>query len=241
MSNFFEKALDDLDSLEEEILGPDYPYYKYIKSPSQMGMSSSGGDIATDIGGLIAYTEVLVTGQGKASATGKPLGDKFFLKTGATCKDKASGESVTRSLYVNNVPDGSIPFISSMTGASFTDFEGLVPGTLSDMNNLNPLGIFQAFMLGTNPDCQALTMPTIDENNVHGTETAYVVTSDIQNMNACWFSNGKNPVTGDKCKEAFSTIAPSGKMPSDPMSRIYLASLGLLGLFIVMKALERKH
>ena len=165
MSNFFEKAIDDLDSLEEEILGPDYPYYKYINSPSQMGMSSDGGAIATNIGGLISYTEVLVTGQGNASATGKPLGDKFFLKTGATCKDKASGESVTRSLYVNNVPDGSIPFISSMTGANFTSFEGLIPGTLSDMNNLNPLGIFQAFMLGTNPDCQALTMPTNPHNS----------------------------------------------------------------------------
>lgn len=241
MSNFFQKAIDDLDSLEEEILGPDYPYYKYIKSPSEMGMSSSGGDIATDIGGLIAYTEVLVTGRGNASATGKPLGDKFFLKTGATCKDKASGESVTRSLYVNNVPDGNIPFISSMTGASFTDFEGLVPGTLSDMNNLNPLGIFQAFMLGTNPECQALTMPTIDANNVNGTETAYVVTSDISNMNPCWFSNGKNPITGANCKEAFSTIIPSSKMPSDPLLKFYIASLGLLGLFIIIKALERKH
>lgn len=240
MSNFFEKAIDDLDSLEEEILGPDYPYYKYIKSPSQMGMSSSGGDIATDIGGLIAYTEVLVTGQGKASVTGNPLGDKFFLKTGATCKDKASGESVTRSLYVNNVPDGSIPFISSMTGASFTDFRGLVPGTLSDMNNLNPLGIFQAFMLGTNPDCQALTMATIDANNVSGTETAFVVTSDIKNMNACWFSDGNNPITGDKCKEAFGLIKPSSKLPSDPMSKIYIASVCLLGLYIVVKALERK-
>ena len=33
----------------------------------------------------------------------KPLGDKFFLQTGATCNDTESGETVTRSLYVNNV------------------------------------------------------------------------------------------------------------------------------------------
>ena len=58
-------------------------------------------------------------------------------------------------------------------------------------------------MLGSNPDCQALTMPTIDENNVKSTDTAYVATTDIQNMNACWFSDGKN-LSGDKCKEAFS-------------------------------------
>ena len=64
MSNFFSDALNDLSSLEEEILGPDYPYYKYVKSPSDMGMSASGSKIATNIGGLIAYTEVLVTGTG---------------------------------------------------------------------------------------------------------------------------------------------------------------------------------
>lgn len=47
MSDFFQSALTDLDKLEEEILGPDYPYYKYIKSPSDMGMSTDGSKIAT--------------------------------------------------------------------------------------------------------------------------------------------------------------------------------------------------
>lgn len=240
MSNFFSDALNDLSSLEEEILGPDYPYYKFVKSPSEMGMSASGSKIATNIGGLIAYTEVLVTGQGKASATGKPLGDKFFLTTGATCKDTASGETVTRSLYINNVPDGSIPFISSITGANFTDFEGLVPGAMSDMANLNPLGIFQAFMLGSNPDCQALTMPTIDENNVKSTDTAYVATTDIQNMNACWFSDGKNPVSGEKCKEAFSVKEVKKDLPSDPIKQAYIAAVGFLALYIAMKVIYKK-
>ena len=38
--NFFEKALNDVDSLENDLLGPDYAYYKQINSPSEMGMSS---------------------------------------------------------------------------------------------------------------------------------------------------------------------------------------------------------
>ena len=120
MSNFFESALNDLDSLEEEILGPDYAYYKFIKNPGELGMGADGGKIATNIGGIISYVELLAAGKSNASTAGI-LGDKYFMKTGATCKDVDTGESVTRSLYINNVPDGSIPFISSMTGTDFKD------------------------------------------------------------------------------------------------------------------------
>jgi hypothetical protein len=106
--NFFEEVLDDVKGVEQRILGPDYQYWKQIKSPSQMGMSSNGSisTIAADVGGLINYVEVLVTGNGQASATGGPLGNKFFLKTAATCKDKKSKKIVDRYVYVNNVPDG---------------------------------------------------------------------------------------------------------------------------------------
>jgi len=40
-----------------------------------MGMSSRGSlsAIASDVGGLINYVELLVTGKGGASKTGKPL------------------------------------------------------------------------------------------------------------------------------------------------------------------------
>ena len=121
--NFFEDVLDDAKNVEERILGPDYKYWKQIKSPQQMGMSTEGSisTIAKDVGGLINYVEVLVTGGGSASSTGRPLGNKFFLKTAATCKDK-SGQIVDRYMYVNNVPDGDIPFISSAMGANFSEF-----------------------------------------------------------------------------------------------------------------------
>ena len=105
MSNLFQEVLQDAQSLEEELLGPDYEYWKQIKTPSELGMSTSGSisTIAADVAGLINYVEVLVTGNSKASRTGKPLGDKFFLKTFATCKDKSSGDVVDRYIYVNNV------------------------------------------------------------------------------------------------------------------------------------------
>lgn len=241
MSNFFSQALNDLEGLEEDILGPDYKYFKYIKSPRDMGMSTDGGAIATNIGGLIAYTEVLATGRGKASTTGRPLGNKFFMKTGANCKDKKSGEKVTRSIYINNVPDGTIPFISSITGSEFTSLEGLIPGVLSDMAHLNPLGIFSAFMMGNEPPCEAITMETIDANNVRSTETGFVATSDITNMNACWFPDKKNPITGAGCQEAFSKIKKSrADFPDDTLIRIYYSALGIFGLYLLMKLFTKR-
>ena len=205
--NFFNDVLNDLDSLEQTLLGPDYKYYKQIKAPSQIGMSSDGnlGAMANDIAGLIAYTELLVTGGGSASKTGGPLGDKFFLKTGAKCKDVKSGNQVTRSLYINNVPNGSIPFISSGLGVDFTVFEGLIPGTMENLAKINPLAIFQAFMGGSNPDCQAIQLETIDVNNNKSTDTQYLTTVDIKNLNPCSFLNGENTITGVKCIESFES------------------------------------
>ena len=201
--NFFEEVLDDAKGVEQRILGPDYQYWKQIKSPEQMGMSTNGSisAIADDVGGLINYVELLVTGTGNASATGGPLGNKFFLKTAATCKDKNSKKIVDRYVYVNNVPNGSIPFISSGMNMNFGEFEGLVPGTLSNVAALNPMLIFQAFMSGSQPDCQEITLETIDVDNNSSRETRHVTVTDIQNMNPCSFSNG-NPITktynGDK-------------------------------------------
>ena len=42
-----------------------------------------------NIAGLFAYTKVLSTGQGKASATGGPLGNKFFLKLVQSVKTRS--------------------------------------------------------------------------------------------------------------------------------------------------------
>ena len=80
MSNIFQEVLNDAEGVQNELLGPTYPYYKNIKSPSQIGMSDKGTiqQMSNNVNGLINYVELLVSGGGKASATGKPLGNKFF-------------------------------------------------------------------------------------------------------------------------------------------------------------------
>ncbi|MDC1321340.1 hypothetical protein N8261_05200 [Flavobacteriaceae bacterium] len=240
MSNFFEEVLDDAKNVEQKILGPDYEYWKQIKSPSQMGMSTNGSmsTIAKDVGGLINYVELLVTGQGGASKTGRPLGDKFFLKTAATCKDKPSGGVVDRYIYVNNVPDGNIPFISGASGMNFSTFEGLVPGTLSNLSAMNPLLIFQAFVSGSQPDCQEIELETIDVNNKSGTETRHVTVTDIQNMGACNFPGNKNPISGRRCKEAF-TNRKRTQIPDDFLVKMFYSGLGVIGVYLLISIMKR--
>jgi hypothetical protein len=252
MSNFFQDVMGNLDDLEQEMLGPDYQYFKQIKTPSELGVSSDGGldNLASDVSALIAYVELLVSGGGAASSTGKPLGNKFFLKTGAKCKvvsnDSTNGSVVDRYSYVNNVPDGNIPFISSgLGGVQFTEFEGLIPGTMSNAANINPLALFQSFQLGSTPDCQSVTLETIDANNNVASATNYVATADIKNMPASWFPNQTNPITGETEREAFTQrkrkpcMKRIGSIPDGTLSSLYYMTLGFLCLVILYGLTKR--
>lgn len=245
MSNLFEDVLKDAKGVEEKLLGPSYPYYKNIKLPNEIGMSDKGSlnALGKDIDGLIQYVEVLVSGKSKASATGGPLGNKFFLKTGAKCVDNKTNEQVDRYIYVNNVPDGSIPFISNGLGVNFKDFRGLVPGAMGNLSVLNPFNILQAFLSGGTPPCQEITMETIDVNNNKSSETHYVTLVDIGNMNPCSFSDKKNPKTGVKCKESFSSYnlneSEEFPFPDDVFDQMYFAGLGGLGIYILYRLMKK--
>jgi hypothetical protein len=242
-TNVFQDVLKDVNGVQTKLLGPDYPYYKNIKSPTDIGMSSAGNlsALARDVNGLIAYVELLVSGGGKASSTGKPLGNKFFLKTGADCLSTTTNQSVDRYIYINNVPQGNIPIISSGMGVNFKEFKGLIPGTISDLNVLNPYSIMTSFLSGSNPKCQEITMQTIDTNNNVSNETHYVTTVDIQNMDPCSFPNKKNPITKGSCKESFDTEFSEVKMPKDVVSQIYFASLSALIIYIIFKIMQKRN
>ena len=244
MSNIFQEVLKDANAVQTELLGPTYPYYQNIKMPNQIGMSADGSlqALGNDVNGLIQYVEVLVTGNSAASSTGNPLGNKFFLQTGAKCKDKASGNLVDRFIYVDNVPNGSIPFISQGLGVNFSNFEGLIPGAMGNLNVLNPFAIMTSFLSGSTPDCQELTMQTIDVSNNVSTATNYVTLSDIGSMNACTFQNGVNPVNGNQCKEAFQTGLPADvgfTLPEDPLAQIYFASLAGIGIYVLYRLMNK--
>ena len=238
------------DTKNNTYLGENYPYYKYIKDPSAIGMSSKGtlSALSNNIDGLIAYVSVLVTGKSKASATGGPLGNKFFIKTGAKCTDVKTGQEVPRYVYINNVPAGNIPLISAGAGVNFSEFKGLIPGTISNLNALNPMSMFQSFLEGAKPDCQEIQMEVIDTHNNKSVESNYVTLVDIQNMDPCSFKDKKNPITNAKCRETFENLEaynyetlsePDIFTTGDLLHQTYLVSLGLLSIYALYRLMHK--
>ena len=218
MSNFFKNVLDDLDGLEEKLIGPRYEYSQHIKSPKQLGMSGDGNAISANVHGLEAYVKLLFEGGGNASKTHGPLGKQYFLQTGAKCKDKKTGQQVKRSLYINNIPAVKTQLSSGMDMV-FSKSAGLVPGILNNLESINPLGIFGAFMSGTNPDCMAVTLQTRNANNVVGTDTKFMTVHDIKSMSPCLFPDKTNPLTkkaGTNCIEGFQNISNESYDSDDP-------------------------
>lgn len=230
-----------------------YPYFLNIKTPKEIPITSTGDldALARDFGGIIGYAEVLVTGRGRATKLDKPMGNKYFLKTKALCIDK-SKKKVPRSIYVNNVPEGNIPFISSMMDADFSDLRGLIPGIMSNLNALNPEYIYDSFKLATEPLCTNIKMQTIDINNNIGYESHNVLDLDLEYMDPCIFideddptstENRVNPITNMKCRESFQNINIDKSnvafnahvMPSNIDVQIYYISLSILFLYMILK------
>lgn len=265
MSNIFQRVLTDAGGVEQQLLGPDYQYWKNIRSPGQIGMSSDGnlGALGRNINGLISYVEVLVSGNGNASTTGRPLGNRFFMQTGGQCNSNPDKDGkpvlVDRHIYIDNIPQGNIPFISSGMGVNFSEFKGLIPGAMGNMNVLNPFTIMQSFMEGTTPACQSITMQTVGPTppptslpeNAQGKETHYIALADISNIDACSFSDKRNPVTGKRCNEAFETMDENENtnnkkystafMSKDPVAHLYFISLGALAIYILYCLTVRKR
>ena len=267
------KGPGGLTALEEKILGPSYNYSGHIKSPSEMGMSANGtfDALGDDIKGILGYIDLLVGGKctlgscasknltnpdGSGGGTYKgPLGNKFFLETPVKCKDVVTGKDVTRSIYINNVPDGSIPLVTDLTGATFPDFVGIMPGIMSNVAQIRPMQILMAFVSGTSSACQTVIMPTINTKKQRGTGQGFITNSDIGMMPASWFSSA-NPKSSYNLKdpEKFSTMSGESdeeeeekenkidysKMPDDIMIKLYYSALGLIGLYILLRLMLRK-
>jgi hypothetical protein len=269
--NIFKEVLNDVQQVEQNLIGPAYPYDQNIKPPNQVGMSTTGTSAAlsSNINGLRQYVDLLVSGNSSASATGGPLGNKFFMQTGGKCLDNATNQEVDRYIYINNVPTGAIGNMNidlSGMGGLNGGFQGLIPGALQDLNVLNPYALMQSFLLPNPPPCQEITMETINSDNITGSESQFVTIVDIQNMDPCTFPNGTNPVTGAVCGEGFSQRDKkkyskknknkdnkdnknnknkgndnSCPLPKDTAAQIYFTGLACLGIFIFYKIMKKSH
>jgi len=197
-----------------------YEYDKYIKSPDKIGISSRGtlSALSADIKGINDYVNVIGSGNSKAQAV-SPLGNKYFMDTGASCKDTA-GQTQARYAFINNIPDGKFAG------------KGLVPGILEDLTQVNPSAIFLAFK--GESQCQQITMSTRDVKNKNGSESRYVLQTDIDRYNPCWFPDKRNPVNKSKCEGMQS------QFPNDPVLQSYYVGLGALGAYIMYRLMNKQ-
>jgi hypothetical protein len=240
MSSFFSSLAGDFSKVQQELLGPDYKYYEFINTPEELGMSDKGTmeTLGADVAGLINYTKLLVEGTGAANKAGdRPLGNKFFLKTGGSCK-ASNGSSQDRYIYIDNVPNGSIPFLSSAMGSNFKSLRGLVPGAIGDAAAMNPLSMMAGFMQGSNPSCTPISLPEINSKNQKtGRVTRYVANGDILQMDPCTFG-GKLPIKNSSgsypsrkgCAEPF--VGSRFNVKNKNFANLY--ALGVSGLLMFL-------
>ena len=199
-----------------------FNYSNNILSPKQLHISAGAEKIDANIEKLAEYNNILMSGSAGA------LGSKYFAPTGAKCKD-SEDNIVYRSLYINSVRPSE-----SSDGA-----QGLIPSIITDLQEINPYNLYVAFTDSFMPRCSLINMETT--SNIDGTitrRTGYVADSEITDMNACWFPNGTNPLTNEKCTESFSNI--SADMPNDTFMKAYFFSLGILGFYILTKIVTKK-
>ena len=232
---------------------PPYSYLRFIKSPSEMGMSDAGNleTIERDINGLISYVELLVDGPSKASKAQNngPLGNQFFVETTAKCTAYVGGipTSVARSIYVNNIPNGGI---GAAPGANLPEFRGLIPGMMSSLDTLDPSRMAESISNAGTSECISVTLNVMDDKNNTVPSTNYITTSDAKYIDPCSFTNCENPVTKGICAGKAPPVAVPVAVPikqgftsrsdllfseisSDYVAQTFLTTVGILSIFIL--------
>ena len=240
MANFFDNISKGIIDDEQSMLGPDYKYYKHIRTPGAMGASSAGnmGAMGKDVASIINYVELLVSGGGPASDTGGPLGPRFYVKTAANCKDVKTKKVVPRYIYIDNVPDGKIPLISSGLGVDFKEFRGLLPGILEDAGSLNPMSIFAAFGQGATPDCKEVKFPVQGDDRANHPTSGHVAIAEINayeadQKRAEGFLSGNRILRGEKRKKKSKNTIPI-------FANMYFTGFGLLLVYLMYKMMHKK-
>lgn len=196
---FFQNIKKGVNNLSTSIVGPNYDYTNNIKDTDKMGLGTRGGDITRNISGIISYIDLLIDGTGSAVMNTRPLnpnqrnsrstpaGNKFFLKTAGKCRDIASGELVDRSMYINNQPQSVINWLPTPRSLNMGgNFRGYAPSILNNIGEMNPVRMFQGFIMGSTPDCKEVKLEVITGNpgqkDTYEMQNAYLALDEIEEL-----------------------------------------------------------
>ena len=213
-----------------------------------------------------------------------PIGDRYLVNTGGQCKpviasvncqmngtceprgpevgtdvETADGKIkvVPRSMVIDNIPEYDVPIPPSIAAEAggVKRFDGIVPGILSDVMKLNPMGIMTSFLLPGYPDCIETRINSVTGKGANAyrlvPQTGFIITSEAQSLNPCIFTDNINPLTGERCPggevEGFSNINSKKfnepkkiVMPNDKAVKLYMILISLLGSYLLYKLLFKK-
>ena len=222
-----------------------YSYVNHIYTPEEIGMGDSGDDLDADIQGIVGYVDLLLFGGGKASKSDSPLGEKYFQKTIGTCYDDNNNPQ-DRYLYINTIPSGNFLSANSKPG----ELRGLIPGIIEDVERLNPMNMIDALTQGSKPRCKLVKLPegVSEDSGVDPPDCSaksnpckerYVV--EWKSFPEYWFP----PSAPKSSYEGFTSMSKNKltnikDIPSDPLINLYYTSLGLIGLYFLLKLYMRK-
>jgi hypothetical protein len=199
-------------SVTQDVMGPAYSYADHVQGPSSMGVGSDGtmSQLSRNTGAIVEYVKYMISGPA--------LGNQYFIATGGQCV-APDGSTQDRSNYINNVSNGSELLPATMKqdlGNLTSDFNGLIPGMLGDIEGLNPVTLFSSLAADSVPACKCYTCPT-----VNGTESKYLTPS---------LSPDFDP---DLCQEAPNACTPTKESFTNMNSPIWPVAVAFVALIFL--------
>tara|TARA_B100001769_G_C22112238_1_gene602096 strand:+ start:1365 stop:2066 length:702 start_codon:yes stop_codon:yes gene_type:complete len=222
-------------------------FYKPTDNPGP-DMGGESNKIFNNIAGTINYGSALVLspegGSLPIQKSNIKLGNRYFMNTNTECKDKEGGD-LSRHIYIDNVPSGVASKILGGGG-------GLIPGMISNIERTNPTEFLNSFSLGEKDKrCFMAKLKTIkqeaDGRSIEGTAEAPITCADAKTITESVWVNGKDNVLNKEC-EGFKSIEEIeeieennySNMPNDILMQIYLSSLSIIGLYIIIKLINKR-
>jgi hypothetical protein len=108
--------------------------------------------------------------------------------------------------------------------------ELLVNGKETEEKQNTPLGFFTNFLYGSNPPYQSITIKTISDENANSSESHYVTLVDKEDYSS---DSDSDIDIEDEDNEPL--------IPGDPVAQLYFATLGVFGLFILYRLMQKSR
>lgn len=251
--------------MPDNFLGKDFDYMNAFYKPLEAGgpgMGTSSLDIYSNIKGTIAYGSALIShekeGETKVQKNGGVLGNAYFLSTNVDCPKEDENEVNTpiRHIYISNRPTGKIAALDDLIPNLPAMPQGLLPGMMSNIQRTNPSGLLNAVLPANSDDskCHEVTLNTYHQQgngkvtSPQEGETKHMTKYDICQVDSSNFAGkDKSQYTCDGFSSMSQPIEEEieeennySKMPDDQLMQLYLSSLTLLGLYLVLKFINKR-